>query len=60
MWLILERVNDYNQYGEYFVAAFDHKPQFQELKDLLNLSDETTVNLLKGGGAKLLKITGII
>lgn len=50
MWIVTTAVNAYDQYGEYFVAVFLEKPDFKQLKDLLNLDDVTTGKLTRGGG----------
>ena len=34
MWIVTRAINDYNQDGDYFVAAFINKPTFQDLKKL--------------------------
>lgn len=52
MWIITEEVNDYNQCGEYFVAAFDNKPTFQELKKLLPYENDVTIGKLTRGGGR--------
>lgn len=39
--------NDYDQYGEYFVAWFDHKPTLKELENV-GVSTETE-NLVEAG-----------
>jgi hypothetical protein len=31
IWVLTEEYNDYDQHGEYFVHAWDHKPSRQEL-----------------------------
>jgi hypothetical protein len=51
MWIVTRAINDYNQDGDYFVAAFIDKPTFQDLKRLLpNESDVTIGKLTRGGG----------
>lgn len=50
MWIVTRSINEYDQYGNYFVCAFDHKPTFQELKNTLWLNDITTGKLTRGGG----------
>ena len=31
IWVLLEEYNDYDQHGEYFVHAWNHKPSREEL-----------------------------
>ena len=50
MYIITRAVNEYNQEGQYFVAAYNVKPTFKQLKELLNLDDVTTGKLTRGGG----------
>ena len=50
MWIVTQEINDYNQYGEYFITAFEGKPTFEQLKKVLNLDDVTTGKLTRGGG----------
>jgi hypothetical protein len=48
MWVLTMQVNDCGQHGEYFFSAFDHKPSFDELKNILpnNTTDEDIVSIL--------------
>lgn len=51
MWIVTSAFNDYNQYGDYFVAAYESKPTLGELKKILpTKSDETLNHILSGGG----------
>ena len=50
VWVVTREINEYNQDGEYFVAAFKSKPTFQQLKKLLNGDDVTIDKLTRGGG----------
>lgn len=53
MWILTEEYNDYDQHGEYFVAAWNEKPTLEKLREIhwLELfSDETLNKLLAGGG----------
>ena len=51
LWIVTREINQYDQDGEYFVAAFDHKPDFKELQILLpDQSDVTIGKLTRGGG----------
>lgn len=33
IWVLLEEYNDYDQHGEYFVHAWNHKPSKEELSE---------------------------
>jgi len=60
IWVLTYEVNEYNQYGEYFIAAFDGKPNHQRLANALINAKEMPSDimagiaflehLLKGGG----------
>lgn len=36
VWVLTEEYNDYDQHGEYFIHAWDHKPSREELKVHIN------------------------
>lgn len=48
LWIILRSINQYDQDGEYFEMAFDHKPSVKELNKL-GYDGEY---LIEGGGRK--------
>ena len=52
MWVVTSEVNEYNQEGAYFMAAYITKPTFQQLRKLLTpaVSDATVGKLTRGGG----------
>lgn len=52
MWIVTREVNAYDQEGEYFIAAYDHKPTFQELKLLLPHKKDSVVGKLTRGGGR--------
>lgn len=64
MYIITREENEYDQMGEYFVAAFDNKPTEKQLFDLLASSvnyskryhkksyESLAKHLVKGGGRK--------
>lgn len=62
VWILTYEINDYNQEGEYFLAAFDKKPDHQKLAQALrgqqnNPSDIMSAlalieHILKGGGRR--------
>ena len=49
VWLLTKECNDYNQYGEYFVAVFAKKPTSQQLSKL-DIHEELLEHVLAGGG----------
>lgn len=36
MWVLTREYNNYDQHGEYFVAAFKEKPTFAQMKVVLD------------------------
>lgn len=55
IWVLTEEYNDYDQHGEYFVHAWDHKPSKEELKEHgVEISRPSTPDYLQhvldGGG----------
>jgi len=50
VWILTYYVNDYNQYGEYFLAVFPSKPTFNQLADLGVPRIAHVRHVLKGGG----------
>jgi len=52
LWIVTRAINDYNQYGEYFVCAFITKPTFKELKNLLPCESDATIGKLTRGGGR--------
>ena len=67
LWILTYEVNDYNQHGEYFRAAWTHKPTKEELAKAIGLlnsyrhedmvAHEATVktvdNLFDKGGGRI-------
>lgn len=51
IWIITRAINQYDQDGEYFFAAFTEKPTRGELQDL-GFADVDIIHLLKGGGRR--------
>lgn len=49
VWILTEEHNDYNQYGEYFIAAFLEKPTLEKLMSL-DMSESIAKHVLTGGG----------
>lgn len=52
IWAVTKELNSYNQFGDYLVSVFDHKPTFQELKQLLPGEPDSTIDRLAVGGGR--------
>lgn len=57
VWILTSSFNDYDQHGEYFIAAFGHKPtpfQLQEAvaKENYHINNEEAEHILNGGGRR--------
>lgn len=52
MWIVTMSVNDYNQHGDYFIAAYQDKPTFADLRKLLPHKSDTTIGKLTRGGGR--------
>lgn len=62
IWVLTYEVNDYDQHGEYFLTAFESKPDYQKLATALRgkhgMPDDIMGgiafldHILKGGGRK--------
>ena len=53
MWLLTKEYNDYDQYGEYYVYAWNHRPNLQEVDlalDTLTDGYHDIKHILNGGG----------
>lgn len=50
IWVLTKEYNDYNQHGEYYVAAFKEKPSTEMIKTIINCSDDMAAWILSGGG----------
>lgn len=51
MWILTAHINEYDQYGDYFVTCFLEKPTNKVLKKIFNTDNDNFINhLLKGGG----------
>lgn len=55
-WILTFEVNEYDQYGEYFLAAFKEKPTKLQLKEAIDdmnfASDDALEHVLQGGGQR--------
>ena len=56
MYILTEEFNDYDQHGDYFVAAFKELPTIEIIKKFFKdrgdgeVSDDFCEHLIKGGG----------
>ena len=59
IWVLLEEYNDYDQHGEYFVHAWDHKPTREELavhvKEVRRPGADDYLTFVLEGGGRLTK-----
>lgn len=49
-WILLSEVNDYNQYGKYFIAFYVEKPTKEQIINTINCSEEKANHIINGGG----------
>jgi hypothetical protein len=49
VWILTKEYNDYDQYGEYFVAVFGNKPTHQQLTEA-GVQTRRLRHTLNGGG----------
>ena len=60
IWVLTASYNDYDQHGDYFVAAFDKKPSRKDIEDLkltevMNwepAKSDAINHILEGGGRR--------
>lgn len=57
VWVLTETVNDYNQYGEYFLAVFKEKPTLEELMSF-DIPENYAQSCLDTGGERLYPTCG--
>lgn len=50
MWAITSAMNQYEQYGDYLITVFSHKPSMKEINECLGGTREFAKWILKGGG----------
>lgn len=50
IWVVTKEVNDYNQYGDYFIAVWQEKPTIAQIKGCLGCSEELAEHIFNGGG----------
>lgn len=49
VWILTEEYNQYDQYGEYYLAAFKDKPTVEQLMKF-EMNKETALHVQNGGG----------
>jgi hypothetical protein len=49
VWILTEEYNQYDQYGEYYRAAFQNKPTVDQLMKF-EMNEQTALHVQKGGG----------
>ena len=57
VWVLTETVNDYNQYGDYFVAVFKEKPTLEELMSF-DIPEDYARSCLDTGGKRIRPTVG--
>ena len=50
VWILTEEHNDYDQYGEYFVAVFAEKPSLKQIERYVDCCYCTPEHVWHGGG----------
>lgn len=51
VWVLTREINEYNQEGEYFIAAYQDKPDLDKLKETItDVSDDYLEHILTTGG----------
>lgn len=59
VWVLTEEVNDYNQYGEYFLAVFKEKPTLEDLMSF-DIPEDYAQSCLDTGGSVYVLQRGVI
>ena len=49
MWVLTEALNEYDQYGEYFIAVWKEKPTVQQLQKIVGMTEEYIEEFILGG-----------
>jgi hypothetical protein len=52
IWVLTEEYNDYDQHGQYFVAAWKDKPSITQLMKVEGVSESDAKHILQGGGRR--------
>ena len=50
IWILTSSYNDYDQHGDYFVEAFNGKPNAEQIMQICKVDSDTAEHILKGGG----------
>jgi hypothetical protein len=50
MWVITKCINEYDQAGDYFVAAFNERPSLNEIMMTVGCNEKYANNILSNGG----------
>jgi hypothetical protein len=50
IWILTSELNEYDQYGEYYICAFKEKPSLDIIQRLLNVTSEYATHILEKGG----------
>jgi hypothetical protein len=50
VWILTKSVNDYNQYGDYYIEAFKNKPTREQLR-ACEVPDDDIEQLLEKGSS---------
>lgn len=50
VWILTEERNEYDQYGEYFIAVFKDKPTLVQLSKYIDSYYCTPEHVITGGG----------
>lgn len=57
VWILTSEYNDYNQHGEYFIAAFQNKPTESQIFQTCSeagyyVNEDDVQHILNGGGRR--------
>lgn len=53
IWVLTRSFNDYDQHGQYFVAAWTTKPTKEQLQPLTGFNEKGLDHLLINGGGRI-------
>jgi hypothetical protein len=57
MFIITREENEYNQYGQYFVTAFENIPSISQVLTITGNDKGLALHILSGGGRRNLENT---
>ena len=56
MWILTQSYNEHDQFGDYFISAFENRPTEDEIKKVLKneceLDPHLSSHVLQGGGRR--------